>query len=242
MLKRGIWLLWAVWLLTLAGGASARETRVLESLFVAQSCKPTDACAFTYTLASLTGVAIDEVEARIGPRDPGHLLLGVEFIDRDSAGIWFPGDKDHIVIQLTEAAMGDEQRALYQLGHEAFHAVAPTRGSVNVLEEGLATEFSLDFVRGRGYSITPSYVGAARYRQALAAVICLRGYVPALNQRITQLRSDGVRYGKATPQQLAVALPEAPRALVDAVALSFDQVAEIDATLTTYCGAANSTR
>ncbi|MGF1644344.1 MAG: hypothetical protein ACFCUJ_11910 [Thiotrichales bacterium] len=223
------------------GAAQARDAAVLESLFVTERCQPTHACLFTYTLASLTGAAIDGVEARIGPRDPGYMLLGVEFVERGSAGIWFPGNKDHVVIQLTESAMVDEKRALFQLAHEAFHTVTPVPGSVNVLEEGMATEFSLDFVRDRGFDISPDYIASHRYARALAAVTCLRGLEPELNARITALRAGGVKLGKVTAQQLATALPGVPRALIDGLVLPFDRIDEIEATLSAYCGAANAT-
>lgn len=235
-------LLWCLWLGLFSAYAVARDVPARESLFVAQRCAPRDACAFTYTLASLTGAALDAVEARIGPRDPAYVLLGVEFTDGDAAGSWFPNNQNRVVIQLTRAAMQDEKRALFQLAHEVFHVHAPTRGVVNVLEEGLATEFSLDFVRERGIAIDEAYIGSPDYRAAREAVLCLRRYEPALDDRLKALRAGGVKIGLATPAQLARLLRNTPRELIDALATPFDRIQDVRDRLHASCAAAQAER
>jgi hypothetical protein len=60
--------------------------------------------------------------------------------------IWYPGDRKHIVIQLSVNCLTDLPRACYQLAHECIHLLAPTgRQNANNLEEGLATLFSEDY-------------------------------------------------------------------------------------------------
>ncbi len=224
----------------LSASADAREVPAQEALFVAQRCGPRDACAFTYTLASLTGAALDAVEARLGPRDAGYVLLGVEFTDADAAGSWFPNNHNRVVIQLTREAMRDEKRALFQLAHEVFHVHAPTRGVVNILEEGLATEFSLDFVRERGIAVDESYIGSPDYRAAHDAVLCLRRHEPALDDRLKALRAGGVKIGLATPAQLSRLLRNTPRELIDALATPFDRIRDVRDRMLASCTVAPS--
>jgi hypothetical protein len=90
--------------------------------------------------------------------------------------IWYPWDRRHIVIQLNTRCMTDWYEAHFQLAHECIHLLSPTgRNDSNILEEGLATSFSLDYMKrnlGRpDYGITDHrYISAVTHFSALMTI------------------------------------------------------------------------
>ena len=75
---------------------------ILDGLLIAKLCPPGSGCTFTWTLVSRFGEMIRDVEALFGPRDRDYTLLGIEF-SGTIPQIWFPGNCQHIAIQLGEA-------------------------------------------------------------------------------------------------------------------------------------------
>jgi hypothetical protein len=123
-----------------------------------------DGNGYTWTIASRISDALAEVEQRFGPRDPSYFLAGWEFVNLNP-GTWFPGNRKHIVIQLSFDAAGDLPRLVFQLSHEVVHLLAPTgKRSANNLEEGLASHFAEDYTlrqtRRQILSNLPSYIRA----------------------------------------------------------------------------------
>jgi hypothetical protein len=108
---------------------------------IAEKLKTND--GYTWTLASRLGEILHIAEQRFGTRDKEYTILGIEFVLLERPKIWYPGNRKHIVIQLTTKSLYNESQALYQLAHEAIHLLSPTGGrNANILEEGLAAHFS----------------------------------------------------------------------------------------------------
>ena len=148
------------------------------SLTVASPCAASASCAYSWTLASRMGHILRFVETRYGPRDRNWTLLGVEFTSRDSPQVWYPtfdGIGDSVIVQLTRSASTDETRALFQLSHEVVHLLSPAGpgAQASVLEEGLATYNSLEYLKAIGKAVTPDYISAPRYEAAYRAVASL---------------------------------------------------------------------
>jgi len=98
---------------------------------------------YTWTLVSRLGEALHLAEQLFGERDKSYTILGVEFVLADRPQIWYPGNRKHVIIQLSANSLLDEFQALYQLAHETIHLLSPLGNkSANILEEGLATYFS----------------------------------------------------------------------------------------------------
>jgi hypothetical protein len=127
---------------------------------------------YSWTLVTRMGQMLHEIEALHGARDMSWTLLGVEF-GPDTPQIWYPGNRKNIAIQLAMNAIENPVIACYQLAHECVHLLAPDGGSgAPVLEEGLATVFSEDYVAEEfqcvGLTNLPSYIDAAtKVRQLL---------------------------------------------------------------------------
>ncbi len=191
-------------LFTLTSLSSVAESQqpILSSLVKTTTCEDQVECLYTYTLATFIGRAIVQAEAIIGPRDKDYTILGYEFSDNPAPQIWFPGNQEHVVIQLTREAMLEKKRALFQLGHEVFHTLSPIVGNGNALEEGLATEFSINFVKNLNIKISPSYIGSKNYSSAYYLIGCLRHYEPQLNSQLQQLRVDGHKIGNSSSEVL----------------------------------------
>jgi len=145
------------------------------SLTLAKPCNPDASCAFTWTLASRMGHILRFAEARYGTRDRNWTLLGVEFTSRSTPQVWYPtfdGVGETIIIQLSRSAATDETRALFQLSHEVVHLLSPAGpgAQASVLEEGLATLTSLDYLAAIDMPVSPDYIDAPRYERAYRAV------------------------------------------------------------------------
>lgn len=99
---------------------------------------------YTFTLTTLLGSFIAELEGLYGPRDMSYTPLGIEFYG-DVPHLWYPGNRKHVSIVLSESCRADVDRAIFQLAHEAVHLLSPS-GSQNapVVEEGLATLFAAE--------------------------------------------------------------------------------------------------
>jgi hypothetical protein len=137
-----------------------------------------------------------EAEGLYGIRDRSFTILGVEFRE-GVPQIWFPGDCNHIAIQLGTDALNDVNKALFQLAHECVHLLDPVIfPQASVLEEGLATTFSLAYVRRSN----PSYeTGSAKYDAAHRRVEQLLTQYP---DAIRHLREGGDRLSGFTAERL----------------------------------------
>jgi hypothetical protein len=134
---------------------------------------------FSWTLPSRLGQMLARAEAQFGQRNQSFTILGIEFRD-GGPQVWFPGNRDHVVVQLSLSAMQDLNRAMFQLAHECFHLLDPAAGGSNVLDEGVATHFSLEFMQSEFRLQYPT--GDPKYDRACALV-----------RRMLSLRGDSAR-------------------------------------------------
>ncbi|VVM48107.1 hypothetical protein PS662_00643 [Pseudomonas fluorescens] len=145
----------------------------------------------SWTLATRLGDMIYKAEQMYGQRDQSWTVLGVEF-GGDIPRIWFPQPGKSIVIKLATNALDDSIIACYQLAHECIHLLAPCGSAlVPVIEEGLATVFSEDYVAHvlNGHVVTdeaPYINAAALVRELLTirpnAILRLREIEPAFTK------------------------------------------------------------
>lgn len=157
---------------------------------------------FTWTLASRLGQMLSEAEAEFGERDKSFTLLGVEFRE-DTPQIWYPSNCKHIVIQLSVEALGDFNRACYQLSHEVIHLLSPNGGGpANVIEEGLSTHFSQAYMAKHFQVIWSSNVDS--YEAACLAVRVLLSLNP---DAIREMRKQEPSFSKFTPPLIESVCP-----------------------------------
>ncbi len=185
--------------------------RSSRALTLATPCDPGASCAYSWTLASRMGHILRFVEDRYGPRDRGWTLLGIEFTSRKAPQVWYPtydGVGDSIIIQLTESAATDETQALFQLAHEVVHLLSPAGPGkrASVLEEGLATYVSLQYLAAIGRAVTPAYIDAPRYARAYRIVAALAER-PDFADGIRALRTRTDRLSGIAPIEMQRAWP-----------------------------------
>ncbi len=119
---------------------------VRDNLIIAFPCPPESGCTYTFTLASRLGQMLEMAEQRFGPRDKSYTILGFEFRE-GLPQIWFPGNGMNVIVQLDSSSMNDPNLPLFQLAHECIHLLTPVlSANVSVLEEGLATYFSKEYM------------------------------------------------------------------------------------------------
>jgi hypothetical protein len=112
---------------------------------------------YTWTITSKLGHILRTAEEKYGPRDYSYTILGVEFNQDGHPRIWYPGDCKNVIIQISLNCLNDINRAVFQVAHEAIHCLCPTgTKSANILEEGLATLFSIEYTVSNGNGIWAS--------------------------------------------------------------------------------------
>ncbi|MEM7288963.1 MAG: hypothetical protein AAF412_01115 [Pseudomonadota bacterium] len=121
-------------------------------------------------MTTLLGSLLAEAEAMFGPRDKDYTPLGVEF-SGDRPQLWYPGNRKHVSIILTDSARTDTDQAIFQLAHEVFHLLSPSGGArAPVVEEGLAAIFQQNASEkyDLGYKlVSKPYLEAARLTNQL---------------------------------------------------------------------------
>jgi hypothetical protein len=189
--------------------------QVHDDLIITRPCPPGSGCTFTWTLASRFGEMLREVEELYGIRDRSFTILGVEFVE-GVPQIWFPGNCNHIAIQLSTHAMNDVNRALFQLAHECVHLLDPAVfGQASVLEEGLATNFSLMYARRTNPSCE---TGSTKYDAANRRVEQLLVQHP---DAIRHLREGGERLSRFTVEKLIGQCPGLTESAAQVLACQF---------------------
>lgn len=120
-----------------------------------------------WTLSTRLSDMLSLAESKYGPRDRSYTIVGIEF-DKNGPNIWYPGDRNHICIKLTESCLNNMAGACYQLAHECIHLLSPSgRNATNILEEGLATHFSRTYVKDKFNA--DFYEDIASYKEAREA-------------------------------------------------------------------------
>jgi len=181
------------------------------SLSLAKPCNAGASCAYSWTLASRMGHILRFIEMRYGKRDRNWTLLGVEFTSEDGPQVWYPtydGISETIIIQLTKSAATNETQALFQLAHEVFHLLSPTGPGTraSVLEEGLATYNSLEYLAAIKKPVGPDYINSPRYERAYRHVLRL-SLRPDFTEGVRALRALGNGLSRIKPIDLQRAWP-----------------------------------
>jgi hypothetical protein len=106
----------------------------------------------SWTITTKFGHILRTAEERYGERDKSYTLLGIEFTNQGNPQIWYPGNCKNVSIQITENCLNDINRAVFQVAHETIHCLCPTgKQNANVLEEGLANLFSIEYCAENGH-------------------------------------------------------------------------------------------
>ena len=154
-----------------------------------------DGNGYAYTLTTLLGVLLRDLEERYGLRDRSYNLLGIESC-QDGPMIWYPHNCKDVVVMLSTGVASYPNSAIFELAHEAVHLLSPT-GSRHalVVEEGLATRFSVEQTQlygGIQGIVTAKYAKAAALVEAAETVAPnfvrdLRTHVPAFTEWTPEL-------------------------------------------------------
>ena len=187
------------------------------SLIIAEALP--DGSGFTWTLASRLGQLIAFAEERFGPRDTTYCVLGTEF-SVSGPQVWFPGNRKHIVVQLSLNCLTNAQSALYELAHETVHLLAPREEKVaSVLEEGLATLFSIQQMRrhyGQGW--WDNRPGNANYYTAASQAQAL---LEQDSEAVKKLRQQEPRMSYITSEMIMHHCPSTSKELARALTCNF---------------------
>ena len=130
--------------------------------------------SYEQTLMDELTKIVEEAESQFGPRDRSYELLTPRISECCCAHpMVYPFRKIRIYLMSCSTT---RYMASYQLAHETVHVLSPTRSAATVLEEGLATYFSHQYMR-RVYSLE-FQAPDRRYDAALRAVTPLMSKNP----------------------------------------------------------------
>jgi len=175
---------------------------MIPSHFIA-SHRPDGCTGYTWTLPSRLGAMLAEVEDLYGPRDYTTTILGVEFGPNPVPNIWYPGDRKHVIVQLSLSAREDVAKACYQLAHECIHLLSPCGAKkAPYIEEGLATIYAEDYVMKNFH--TKILPGHEKYSLASHLVRRLLSYDPL---SVKKIRSIEPSFTKLTQEIILQVLP-----------------------------------
>jgi hypothetical protein len=159
---------------------------------------------------------LEMAEQKFGPRDKSYTILGFEF----RAGlpqIWFPGNGKNVIVQLDSASLNDQNLPLLQMAHECVHLLSPVLpANVSVLEEGLATYFSKEYMA--------SHVGGVWFTGDQKC-----GHAEILARKLLLLNADAIKalrkivpvISQATAQDILRICPNLPLHLSEQLVVSF---------------------
>lgn len=178
----------------------------------------------TWTLTSRLGKILQIAEEEFGERDKSWTLLGVEFTDAEQPSTWYPFgfESKNIIIQLTRNTSRNELKALYQLAHEVFHTLSPNAGvKSNMLEEGLATYFSIKALQTMGFKITDKYIAALKYKKAYQLVARLYQKHPETSLLIQSLRKQELKLSELKADDIQALFSNVDKGLASQLADKF---------------------
>jgi hypothetical protein len=181
---------------------------------------------FSWTLPSRLGQILSEAESLYGERDKSWTLLGVEFVSNDQPAIWYPfshEDKKYLLVQLTKKALEDEQEALLQLSHEAVHLLSPAGGgkNTNVFEEGLATYFSIEYLKKQGFKVDQQILASKKYREAFELVKQVAESHTNFNEMIELIRLEHEGFATLKADDIPVYFKQVDRGLAERLVAEF---------------------
>jgi hypothetical protein len=157
---------------------------------------------YSWTLTSRLGHMLSEAQEYYGNRDLSYTILGIEF-EINGPQTWYPGNCNHIAIQLTPDTATDMIKGCYQLAHECIHLLSPlgARGA-NTLEEGLATYFAHEYLKKHfNFSMPATIQSYERARNLVSELLTID------HGAIKKLREKEPTISKITAQQITDQYP-----------------------------------
>jgi len=170
---------------------------------------------YSYTLTTLLGFFLRDLEALYGVRDRSYNLLGIEF-RQDGPMIWYLRDCKDVVVMLSTGVASYPNNAIFELAHEAVHLLSPA-GSRHapVVEEGLATRFSIEQTQQCGGVqgiVTAKYANAAMLVGEAETIA--PGFIHSIRIRIPA-------FTEWTPEVFLEIAPTIPESLVEQLLAPF---------------------
>lgn len=151
---------------------------------------------FDSTLRQWADEIIPAIEMKYGKINPNFEFIGVELLRRKPQ-TFFPafGAGKLVTIRLNITTVNNDAQALFQLAHECVHLLDPTKlGNAPVLEEGLASINSIEYVR----RLSPIFGnGDNRYDMAAAVAQEALSINPDF---VRNLRGADVPFAEMTPE------------------------------------------
>lgn len=189
-------------------------------------CRKSEGCLHQWTLTSRLGHMLETFEKVLGPRNGTYRILGIEFTTANRPQVWYPdfgNGLKSLIIQLTRNARHDRNLALFQLGHEAFHLIEPVKPgtTASYFEEGLASYFSVLYLKQNGIRDGASYLTEKKYRVAFDLVVRLTEEHRDFNARLKRFRAQHRSFSRISMKDIQSAFPEAPAADAEQLARSF---------------------
>lgn len=124
-------------------------------------CRQLNEHEYSWSITSRLSDILSIAEHYFGERNKEYSIIGIEIeINTEQPYIWYPTNdlnSKHLIIRITENCINNMNEAIFEVAHECVHCLCPTSGkNATILEEGLATWFSIHYTSRLGINIQPS--------------------------------------------------------------------------------------
>lgn len=139
-------------------------------------CRQLNEYEYSWSITSRLSNMLSVAEDYFGERNKEYSIIGIEIENTKQPYIWYPNDANskHVIIRIAENCINNMNEAIFEVAHECIHCLCPNKDKcTTILEEGLATWFSIDYTNKLGIDIQPSI---QNYKRACELVSDLLEY------------------------------------------------------------------
>lgn len=122
-------------------------------------CRQLNEYEYSWSITSRLSNMLSVAEDYFGERNKEYSIIGIEIENTKQPYIWYPNDANskHVIIRIAEHCINNMNEAIFEVAHECIHCLCPNKDKcTTILEEGLATWFSIDYTSKLGIDIQPS--------------------------------------------------------------------------------------
>lgn len=122
-------------------------------------CRQLNEYEYSWSITSRLSNMLSVAEDYFGERNKEYSIIGIEMENTKQPYIWYPNDSNskHVIIRIAENCINNMNESIFEVAHECIHCLCPNKDKcTTILEEGLATWFSIDYTNKLGIDIQPS--------------------------------------------------------------------------------------
>lgn len=119
-------------------------------------CRQLNEYEYSWSITSRLSDMLSIAEDYLGERNKEYSIIGIEIENTEQPYIWYPDNSKHVIIRIAENCINNMNEAIFEVAHECIHCLCPNKDKcTTILEEGLATWFSVYYTKSNNINIHP---------------------------------------------------------------------------------------